>query len=127
MYYNIKYPNVDDRGVNNFYGMNKTTRDGLVSNLYFLLFTRKGERYYNPDFGTDLLKFIFEPNDGITVKDIEKSIKSDVTKYLPEVEINDLSISNTNDEKDEHKITVNIEFEITTGAYSEIGEIEVSF
>jgi phage baseplate assembly protein W len=37
-----------------------------------LILTRKGQRLYSPDFGTDLLKFIFEPEDGLTLNGIKK-------------------------------------------------------
>jgi phage baseplate assembly protein W len=40
------------------------------SNLIHLLLSRKGSRYYLPDFGTRLYEFIFEPLDGPTFSEI---------------------------------------------------------
>ena len=46
-----------------------TTFDQASTNIKTLLLTRKGERYIQPNFGTDLLNVIFEPNvsDGLTI------------------------------------------------------------
>ena len=43
-----------------------TTNDEIRSSLTHLLLTNKGERYYKPDFGTNLRNFIFNPNDSTT-------------------------------------------------------------
>jgi phage baseplate assembly protein W len=123
--FNIKFPSVDDKSANTFYKMNKTTRDGLVSNLYNLVLTSKGERYYNPDFGTNLLKYIFEPNDQITLDDIEKSIKADVEKYIPELTITSFGIDNDETNKDENKLVVSIGFRYGDSTFSEDGTINI--
>ena len=48
------------------------TIKAIKADLMHLLLTRKGQRLYNPDFGTDLLKFIFEPEDGMTLDGIKQ-------------------------------------------------------
>lgn len=124
--FNIKYPIEDDYSNNNYFKMNETTNEGLVSNLYLLLLTRKGERYYNPDFGTDLLKFIFEPNDNITIDDIENSIKSDVEKYLPEITITNIEFNNDDENRNEYKISIIVGFIFNDTPNTEKGTIEIN-
>ena len=36
----------------------------IRADLLHLILTRKGSRYYLPDFGTRIYEFIFEPMDG---------------------------------------------------------------
>ena len=48
-----------------FVELNNSDKHAIKSDLMHLILTRKGERLYMPEFGTDLLKFIFEPNDNI--------------------------------------------------------------
>ena len=43
----------------------------IKADLIHLLLTRKGTRYYLPDFGTRLYEFLFEPFDGLTFDAIE--------------------------------------------------------
>ena len=56
---------------NGIFATNYTTLNQAKDNLKNLILTRKGERLYMPDFGTNLLKFIFEPNDITTQSEID--------------------------------------------------------
>lgn len=84
---NLKFPTQDDVNNNYFLDLSRTTKDALKSNLLLLLLTEKGERYYLPDFGTDLNRFIFDPKDSQTLKAIESEIKTSVAKYIPQLTI----------------------------------------
>ena len=85
--YNIKFPLNDDVTTNTYFAMSRVTKDAFSSDLLLLLLTQRGERYYEPDYGTNLLKFIFEPNDSMTEKDIEQEIKNTVSLYIPALKI----------------------------------------
>ena len=62
---NIRFPFFDSaKGF--FLDLNKTDENAIKSDLMHLILTNKGERLYNPEFGTNLRRFIFEPNDGFT-------------------------------------------------------------
>ena len=61
--------------------------------LIHLLLTRKGSRYYLPDFGTRLYEFLFEPFDGLTFSAIESDIRDAVEKYMPNLLLNSVTIS----------------------------------
>jgi len=39
--------------------------DVINSSIHAILDTRKGERYNNPNFGSDIARRVFEPNDYI--------------------------------------------------------------
>ena len=65
----------------------------IRSNLIHLLLTRKGSRYFLPDFGTGLLEYIFEPLDGPTFKNIESEIRDSVQKYMPQLQLTNINIS----------------------------------
>ena len=64
----------------------------IRSNLIHLLLTRKGSRYYLPDFGTRLYEFIFEPMDGPTFSEIESEIRDSVSEYIPGITITKIDI-----------------------------------
>jgi len=48
----------------------------IRSNLIHLLLTRKGSRYYLPDFGTRLYEFLFDPLDTPTFSQIDLLIRN---------------------------------------------------
>ncbi|WP_333729393.1 GPW/gp25 family protein, partial [Listeria monocytogenes] len=72
-YININYPFKDSKK-GFFLDLNDEDNQAIKADLLHLILTRKGQRLYNPDFGTDLIKFIFEPEDGMTLNDIKSEI-----------------------------------------------------
>ncbi len=65
----------------------------IRADLIHLLLTRKGSRYFLPDFGTRLYEFIFEPFDGLTFNAIESDIRDAVENYMPNLLLNNITIS----------------------------------
>jgi len=129
--YNITYPLRDDVATNTYFLMSKVTKDAFSSDLLLLLLTQKGERYYEPDYGTDLLKFIFEPNDNLTANDVEAEIKRIVSLYIPALKINQVTFNWKTDDDgqpiSENQLNVNIKFTFSEDAFSENGELDLNF
>jgi phage baseplate assembly protein W len=67
-----------------------STKDQLKYNLINLLLTSKGERVYNPEFGTLLKAQLFNPMTDTSFGDIEDSIIDSVQLYIPEIQINNV-------------------------------------
>lgn len=129
--YNITFPLNDDIATNSYFLMSKVTKDAFSSDLLLLLLTNKGERYYEPDYGTNLLKFIFEPNDNLNANDIEQEIKRTVSAYIPALTINQVTFNQLVDDNgepiSENQINVNIKFTFSEDAFSENGELDINF
>jgi phage baseplate assembly protein W len=94
----ISFPLKDDSN-GNLLKMNTTTLDDIRSSLYFFITTKKGERWYIPDFGTRLYEFLFEKNDSILEEDIINSLKSDIEKYFTNLTITDIQLIKSDDDK----------------------------
>ena len=75
--------------------LNITKADRVRSQLMHLIFTQKGQRLRLPDFGTNLLQFIFNPNDLQTWDDVQYEIKEGVKKWVPDCELNNITIYET--------------------------------
>ena len=75
-----------------YLSLSEKTDEEIRSNLIHLLLTRKGSRYYLPDFGTRIYEFIFEPLDGETFENIKSDIEEQVAKYIPNLLINSITI-----------------------------------
>jgi len=76
-----------------YLSLTKTVKDEVRADLLHLILTRKGSRYYLPDFGTRMYEFIFEPMDGQTFEVIKDDIRTAVRKYIPNLEIENITIS----------------------------------
>ena len=71
-----------------------TTLDAAKSNLRNLLLTMKGERLMQPNFGTDLMKLVFEQDDGTLVDRIRETIIDAVEFWLPYLNLNTIEVNN---------------------------------
>ena len=70
-------------------GMNPVTEDVLVTTdeaavkraLYNIIMTRKGERFFKPDLGSNIANLLFEPLDAATASLIKEEIEYVIIKY----------------------------------------------
>jgi len=72
--------------------LTQSSNEEVRADLLHLILTRKGSRYYLPDFGTRIYEFIFEPMDGPTFDAIKADVIQAVDRYIPNLQINDVSI-----------------------------------
>jgi phage baseplate assembly protein W len=115
-YININFPFRDsDKGF--FLDLNRDDSNAIRADLMHLILTKKGERFYNPDFGTNLLKYLYEPNDSITHSAMKTDIKETVRKFIPNLKIDDVIVEPSED--NEYKATVRIEYTITDEVFTE--------
>jgi len=97
--YGIDFPfRESDKG--DFFKMTETPEREIRADLIHLLLTRKGSRYFLPDFGTRLYQYIFDMNDNITFNLIESEIRESVKKYIPNLEITKLEVISAESDED---------------------------
>ncbi len=111
---NIDFPFKDSPN-GYYFKLNNNDKDAIRADLLHLLLTNKGERLYLPDFGTDLLKFIFQPNDSITQSEIKDEINQAVKKYLPNLSINKILVEES--PAGEYVATVRIDYTVTDDVF----------
>jgi len=95
--YGVDFPFRDSLG-GKFLKMTTTPETEIRANLIHLLLTKKGSRYFLPDFGTRLYQFIFDQNDAVTFNLIEEEIRDVVKKYIPNLEINSIDVMSAEDD-----------------------------
>jgi len=114
-YININFP-FKDSAKGFFLDLNKNDSDAIKADLMHLILTRKGERLYLPDFGTNLMKFIFQPNDGVTQTEIKEEISQTVSKYLPNLQVTAVNVDQSS--ISEYAATVKIDYTITDDVFT---------
>ena len=121
--YGIKYPFTTDNDDGTYIDLNKTYGEGIQSQVLHVIFTPKGQKLRDPDFGTDLIKYIFSQSDSSTFGSIKGEISSQIAKYVPEVEFRDISIYNR--EGDDNSIVVMVEYGVKQGNKTEVTKVAV--
>lgn len=89
--YGIKFPTTVEQG-QALFDMNRTVSDSVKSQLIHLIFTPVGQRLRDPNFGTSLIQFIFNPSDQQTFGDIEFEIKDKVKRYVPKCDVKSVDV-----------------------------------
>ena len=103
--YGINFPFRDS--LNGYYlDLSEDKDEEIRTNLIHLILTRKGSRYFLPDFGTRLYEYIFEPLDGPTFSEIETEIRESVEKYIPGIKITNISVYDASDDFESKGTTV---------------------
>jgi phage baseplate assembly protein W len=87
-----------------FLRMTESPEREVRANLIHLLLTRRGTRYYLPDFGTRLYEYIFDQNDVVTFGLIEDEIRESVRKYIPNLNINSINVVSAENDPEETKL-----------------------
>ena len=90
--YGINFPFRDSRR-GDYLELTQLESQQVKSDLIHLLLTRKGSRYYLPEFGTRLYEFLFEPFDGLTFDAIQSDIRDAVQQFMPNLLLNQITIT----------------------------------
>lgn len=119
---NITFPfeNSENGG---YVKMSETTLIAIRSDLLHLILTQKGERYYLPDFGTNLRKYLFDQNDNLVMSDIKHEINDALQKYLPKLRVDDVDVKQN--ENDPRRADVRLFYTITDDVFQQRDELTV--
>lgn len=112
-YYGIKYPFTAQGDENFLLDVNYDLKSKIRSVLMHVIFTPKGQKLRDPEFGTNLVKYIFEQGDGFTFESVKDEVSVVVSRYIDGITINDISIMESNE--DFHKIYVRLDYTVTSG------------
>ena len=137
--YGIDFP-FRDSLKGDYVKLTTTPEREVRANLIHLLLTRRGSRYFLPDFGSRLYQYIFDQNDSVTFDLIEDEIRDSVKKYIPNLDITKLDVMSAEDDPDTdrtfsqdederlfrvsdnttkpHTAVVKIEYTVNNGAFS---------
>lgn len=94
-HYGIKFPFSTVSEENTLLDTNMSCEDSVRSQLMHVIFTPRGQRLRSPEFGTRLIQYIFNPNDNDTWGDVVTEIKDAVTRWVPQCQIDDVNVSET--------------------------------
>lgn len=112
-YFGIKYPFTSE-GYQNFYvDTNSSVSEKVRSQLMHIVFTPKNQRIRLPQFGTDLIKFIFDQNEGVTWEAVKNEVSDAVRRWTPNISIRDVQV--VKNDEDESEVFVRLDYSVTEG------------
>ena len=64
----------------------------IARSIRNIVLTNPGERFFEPDFGSNVSRTLFETLDDITASSLKDEIDSAITAYEPRVELNTVDV-----------------------------------
>ena len=96
--------------INGLFNLSYSTEEQSISNLKNLLLTRKGERPFQPEFGTDVYSLMFEQIDSNLSEALAETLNEDINFWLPYIIIDNINVEV---EVDKHYVNISLEFRVT--------------
>ena len=112
-HYGIKFPFTIRNNDNVFLDLNNNLHEKVASEIAHVILTPKKTRLRMPDFGTDLIRYIFSPNNELSWGDIESEIRAAVNKYVPEGVLEKVEVFQSED--DDNTILLSVNFGVKKG------------
>lgn len=94
-HYGIKFPIQIISEEGKCLDLNLTKAQMIKSQLMHVLFTPIGQRIRHPMFGTNLIQFLFNPNENETFSDVMLTLKQTVKKWVPDCALEEIEIMET--------------------------------
>ena len=109
IYVGIEFPL--DYSQEGFFRKTKTIRQQVKSNIRNLLLTERGERLFQPNFGSNLKSLLFEQITPTNLESIENDIRSSLSTWLPYVNVNNLVA--VQDDRNPNQVLISLEYSTT--------------
>jgi phage baseplate assembly protein W len=87
-----------------------TNSESIKQSIKNLILTNYGERFFNPNLGSNVYKMLFQPLDGFAMQDIKNYVRETITFHERRANLLDVTVSGS--PSDENKLIVTITFNI---------------
>ena len=95
---------------NGLFSLSYTTEEQAISNLKNLLLTRKGERLFQPEFGSSVYSLIFEQMGAGLGTELDEQMREDIGIWLPYIVIDKLTVT---PDFDRNYVNISLNFKVT--------------
>lgn len=117
----VSFP-FSDSSEGDYLKLTKSASEEVKSNFVHLLMTTKGERYFLPQFGTNLRQYLFDPQSTDNDDEIRKEIIDATTLYMPNIKIKEIGITHYGDETNleenkKYRIVIAIDYRVVSGNF----------
>lgn len=109
----IRYPFTSKDIEGYFVDLDSDNQKAMRSDIMHLIFTPTNQRIRHPEFGTDLIKFIFNPNDDQSWSDVKSEIQEKIRQFIPAVNLTNIEVY----DDPQKGLTAKIQYTVDKGKY----------
>lgn len=114
------------KGNEDVFEMYDDVKDQISYYLKCLLLTSPGENLSDPNYGVGLRRFIFEQNIGSVRDSIASTISSQISTYLPYLDVQDVIVGATSTEIESSSMSLKIVYYIPSNTSQIIFELDLN-
>ena len=100
------------RGNTGYFSQAFNSFEQAKSNLKNLLLTRKGERVFQPNFGSGIHELLFEQATNDLESKLQENITNSVNFWLPYINIDTIDVNMTDEMKDRYIAEMKVQFTV---------------
>ena len=100
------------RGNTGYFSQAFSSFEQAKSNLKNLLLTRKGERVFQPNFGSGIHELLFEQATNDLESKLQENITNSVNFWLPYINIDTIDVNMTDEMKDRYIAEMKVQFTV---------------
>lgn len=100
------------RGNTGYFSQAFSSFEQAKSNLRNLLLTRKGERVFQPNFGSGIHALLFEQATNDLESKLQENITNSVNFWLPYINIDTIDVNMTDEMKDRYIAEMKVQFTV---------------
>ena len=97
-YFGIKFPFTANNLDGFFVDLNSDIDEKVISEIAHVILTPKKSRIRKPDFGTDLVKFLFNDSIDTTWENVKEEVKESIKKYISNAELDSIEVITPDEE-----------------------------
>ena len=114
------------KGNEDVYEMYDDVKDQISFYLKCLLLTSPGENLSDPNYGVGLRQYLFEQNLGSTRDSIASAVSSQISRYLPYLDLQDVEVGASSAEIESSSMTLRITYYIPSDTTQQIFELDLN-
>lgn len=114
------------KGNEDAFEMYDDVKDQISFYLKCLILTSPGENISDPNYGVGLRRFLFEQNLDSTRDSIESEVSSQISKYLPYLDLQDVQVGATDAEIDANTMSLRITYYIPSNTTQQVFELDLN-
>ena len=114
------------KGNEDVYEMYDDVKDQISFYLKCLLLTSPGENLSDPNYGVGLRRYLFEQNLGSTRDSLASTVSSQVSRYLPYLDLQDVEVGASSAEIESSTMTLRITYYIPSNTTQQIFELDLN-
>tara|TARA_R100000734_G_C3294545_1_gene85892 strand:- start:390 stop:788 length:399 start_codon:yes stop_codon:yes gene_type:complete len=113
------------KGNSDLFELNEDLKSQISFELRNLILTNPGENISDPNYGVGIRSFLFDPNTSSSSNRIKSKISSQISRYVPDIIVENVSVIARNADIDSNSLSISITYYFLSNTVSNIFTLDI--